>query len=182
VSVSRRAGPPHFGHVAFTNSGVAASGEPPSPVSLAFLRKDDGKIRIRHRDDSIFVAVDHGNGRAPVTLARDAPISEAKRGFTLAKTLGLRVRGHRQNGVVNGEPVVRARIHQPTVLMLLEWAVIVSATRGSLPSGCTTTRTGRPYLRQNSKSRWSCAGTAMMAPVPYSSRTKFPTRSEVFLH
>ena len=34
------------------------------------------------------------------------------------------------------------------------------------PSGWMTTRTGKPYFRANSKSRSSCAGTAMMAPVP----------------
>ena len=28
VSVSRRAGPPHLGHVVLTNSGTCASGEP----------------------------------------------------------------------------------------------------------------------------------------------------------
>ena len=30
VSVSRRAGPPHFGHVVFKNSGTFSSGERPS--------------------------------------------------------------------------------------------------------------------------------------------------------
>ncbi len=34
------------------------------------------------------------------------------------------------------------------------------------PSGWMTTRTGRSYLRANSKSRSSCAGTDMIAPVP----------------
>src|SRR6266478_4289744 len=34
VSVSRRAGPPHFGQVVFTNSGVDARGDSPSPVSF----------------------------------------------------------------------------------------------------------------------------------------------------
>ena len=34
-----------------------------------------------------------------------------------------------------------------------------------------TTFTGIPYLRANSRSRWSCAGTAMTAPVPYSITT-----------
>ena len=34
------------------------------------------------------------------------------------------------------------------------------------PSGLMTTLTGRPYLRANSKSRWSWAGTPMTAPVP----------------
>ena len=33
VSVSRRAGPPHVGHVAFTNSGTCASGESPLPLN-----------------------------------------------------------------------------------------------------------------------------------------------------
>ena len=32
--------------------------------------------------------------------------------------------------------------------------------------GITTGRIGRPYLVANSKSRSSCAGTAMIAPVP----------------
>src|ERR1700733_13346304 len=36
VSVSRRAGLPHFGQVVFTNSGELASGDSPSPVSLTF--------------------------------------------------------------------------------------------------------------------------------------------------
>ena len=30
----------------------------------------------------------------------------------------------------------------------------------------TTIRTGSPNLRAKSRSRWSCAGTAMIAPVP----------------
>src|SRR6266851_8361614 len=46
--------------------------------------------------------------------------------------------------------------------------------------GATTTRTGNPYFWQNSRSRWSCAGTAMIAPVPYSISTKFPTQIGVF--
>ena len=44
-------------------------------------------------------------------------------------------------------------------------AGIVAPSRRS-PSGWMTTRTSRPYLRANSKSRWSWAGTDMMAPVP----------------
>jgi len=36
VSVSRRAGPPHFGQVVFTNSGELASGDSPSPVNVTF--------------------------------------------------------------------------------------------------------------------------------------------------
>ena len=49
---------------------------------------------------------------------------------------------------------------------------IVSPDSGASPVGWITTLTGRSYLRANSKSRWSWAGTAMIAPVPYSARTK----------
>ncbi len=45
-------------------------------------------------------------------------------------------------------------------------SLIVAPSAASCPGSLTTTRTGSPYVRANSKSRWSCAGTAMMAPVP----------------
>jgi len=47
---------------------------------------------------------------------------------------------------------------------------IASGSR-SAPSGRITMRTGSACSRANSKSRWSCAGTPMTAPVPYSIRT-----------
>ena len=43
---------------------------------------------------------------------------------------------------------------------------IVSASGVASPSGTMTTLMGSSNLRANSKSRWSCAGTAMTAPVP----------------
>ena len=45
-------------------------------------------------------------------------------------------------------------------------AGMVAPSNGGMSSGWITTRTSIPYFRANSKSRWSCAGTAMMAPVP----------------
>ena len=36
VSVSRRAGPPHFVHLAFTNSGTRPKGDPPVKVMSTF--------------------------------------------------------------------------------------------------------------------------------------------------
>ena len=45
-------------------------------------------------------------------------------------------------------------------------AAVIAAGSSASPSGCTTTATGRPYVRANSKSRWSWAGTAITAPVP----------------
>ena len=50
-------------------------------------------------------------------------------------------------------------------------SVIASGSIGSDPSGWITTRTGSPCCRANAKSRSSCAGTAMIAPVPYSIST-----------
>ncbi len=45
------------------------------------------------------------------------------------------------------------------------------------PTGRTTTRIGSSYFRANSKSRSSCAGTAITAPVPYSPSTKLATQT-----
>ncbi len=42
VSVSRRAGPPHFGHATLTNSGTFASGESPRPVNSATFGSSTG--------------------------------------------------------------------------------------------------------------------------------------------
>ena len=39
-------------------------------------------------------------------------------------------------------------------------------SRLSSHGGTITGRTGRPWTLANSQSRWSCAGTAMTAPVP----------------
>ena len=36
---------------------------------------------------------------------------------------------------------------------------------------------GSPYFFANSKSRWSCAGTLITAPVPYPESTKFATQT-----
>src|SRR5713101_6774039 len=49
VSVSRRAAPPHFGHLALTNSGTPASGDWPSPVSF--------RSRIKYQDESTNVSM-----------------------------------------------------------------------------------------------------------------------------
>ncbi len=45
-------------------------------------------------------------------------------------------------------------------------SAIADSSAKAPSAGRITGRTAMPYLRQNSKSRWSCAGTAMMAPVP----------------
>ena len=60
----------------------------------------------------------------------------------------------------------------------LETASVSASADGTRPSaGRTTTRIGSAYLRANSKSRSSCAGTAITAPVPYSPSTKLATQT-----
>jgi hypothetical protein len=44
--------------------------------------------------------------------------------------------------------------------------VATPVTFGSCSPVSTTTRTGRSNVRAKSRSRWSCAGTAMIAPWP----------------
>ena len=53
------------------------------------------------------------------------------------------------------------------------WAAYASSIGASsgVPGAATTRRIGSPNLRANSKSRSSWAGTAMIAPVPYSIST-----------
>ena len=64
---------------------------------------------------------------------------------------------------------VRSPLYSPES-MLIPYSDIGSGGSGGSPvppgSDATTRRIGRPYLVANSKSRSSCAGTAMMAPVP----------------
>ena len=43
VSVSRRAGPPHLGHLTLTNSGTCASGESPRPVNVVTFGSSTGR-------------------------------------------------------------------------------------------------------------------------------------------
>ena len=52
-----------------------------------------------------------------------------------------------------------------------------SADGAAWSTGRTTTRIGSAYFRANSKSRSSCAGTAITAPVPYSPSTKLATQT-----
>src|SRR5207302_4317177 len=77
---------------------------------LGVFRKDDGQVLVGYRDNPIFVAVDDGDRRAPVTLAGNAPIAEAISRFSLTEALGLSVRSHGQDGFVRRKARVRARI------------------------------------------------------------------------
>ncbi len=57
---------------------------------LYLLGQEDGKLVIGHGHDAVFGTVKHWDGRAPVTLAADSPVLQAKRnrGFSEAVFLG----------------------------------------------------------------------------------------------
>src|SRR5680860_419277 len=55
------------------------------------------QVRRRYRHDAASLAMDHGDGTAPIALARDAPVAQAELG--LAHALRLAAHGPR------GEPV-----------------------------------------------------------------------------
>ena len=57
---------------------------------LDLLRQQDGELIIGHGHDAVFGTVEHGDGRAPVALAADSPVLQAKRnrGFSEAVLLG----------------------------------------------------------------------------------------------
>ena len=55
------------------------------------------------------------------------------------------------------------------------YAAVRLSALSSCPGGWITTWMGKSYFWANSKSRWSWAGTAITAPVPYSMSTKLAT-------
>ena len=83
VSASRRAGLPHFGQVVFTNDGTFASGGSPLPVSTAWVSMSGSRTGSWSSGTGTplrsgrTLAVDDGDRRAPVALAREAPVALA---------------------------------------------------------------------------------------------------------
>ena len=78
VSVSRLAGARQFGQLGF-QEGLpdSARGERPLPGELDVQGQQHRQVCFGHRDGAAVVAVDDRDGRAPVALARDAPVPEA---------------------------------------------------------------------------------------------------------
>ena len=77
VSVSRRAGPPHFGAGRLARTPAsAASGDSPVGLKSRILRQEDRQLLLRHRHRAAVVAVDDRDRRAPVALARDEPVAQ----------------------------------------------------------------------------------------------------------
>ena len=54
---------------------------------LSIHGQPDGKLRLRNRNDPARVAINNGNGRPPITLARDEPIPQTVLLFSLSPLL-----------------------------------------------------------------------------------------------
>src|SRR5690606_12992259 len=59
-----------------------------------------GQVFFGHGHRAAAVAVDDGDGRAPVALARNAPVAQAPGGLLLAQALGDEQFGHLVDGVL----------------------------------------------------------------------------------
>ncbi len=77
VSVSRRARPPQRGQRAFDEARHVGQRRAALAADLDVSRKDDGEILLLLGDHAAGSAVQHGDRRAPVALAADAPVSQA---------------------------------------------------------------------------------------------------------
>ncbi len=116
MSLSRRAGSPHSGHLTFMNSGTFSSGERPLPVIGNTERQHHRQIFFGHRDDAAFRAINHGDRRAPIALARDAPILDAKCDGGFSETFRFGFGGHDAARFVAGESGVRAGLFDDAIV------------------------------------------------------------------
>ena len=69
----------------FTNSGTRAKRRSALLRDLDLLGQHHRQLIVRHRNQPIALAVDHGNRRAPIALAAHAPILQAIRDRRFAK-------------------------------------------------------------------------------------------------
>ena len=58
------------------------------------VRKRDGKVRLRNRHNTAFLAVDHGHRAAPIALARNSPVPESVGDIPAADACGFRAAGN----------------------------------------------------------------------------------------
>ncbi len=93
MSVSRRAGPPHSGTDRIHERRELGQGRAALLRDLDLLGQQDRELIIGHGNDAVLVAIEHGDGRAPVALAADAPILQAEGDGRLAKAMLLGERG-----------------------------------------------------------------------------------------
>src|SRR6185437_15228517 len=131
-------------------------------LEVDVLRQHDGELVMRHRLRAAFIAVDDRDGRAPITLARHAPVPQTVLNRSLAPARLLGTADDFGCSLLGRQPVRKRE------LTAIPGAFSASSPMGSsaFPGALATTRRiGRWYCFANSKSRWSCPGTPKIAPV-----------------
>ena len=66
-------------------------------IGDAVLRQHHRQIFFGHGHRAVFIAMDDGNRRAPITLATHTPVAQTPRGFLLAQAFGSQQLGHLMN-------------------------------------------------------------------------------------
>ena len=112
MSVSRRAGPPQVGQVVVNEALQAFEGRALLARELDVERQLDGQVGVGDADEAAAVAIDDGNGGAPVALAGDAPVAEPEDRAPAAEALVLGELPHLVHGLVRGEAVEGAGVDQ----------------------------------------------------------------------
>ena len=166
VSVSRRAGPPHFGHVVFTNPAHRPSGDPPRQSDLHLSGRITGKSFSGTGTMPHLFRSRSPGWACPSSAAGNAPVFQPISDRGLAKTVFLGEVRHLLDRVFAASP-----LYSPELISTLSCAVDGSGGSAArvlriVAMGRMTSRISRPYFLANSKSRSSCAGTHMIAPVP----------------
>ena len=82
---------------------------------LHIFRQFHRQLIVRHRHDSILLAIHNRNRRAPIPLARNAPILQSISRLARAKSFRRRIGRHFLDRRVRCQPRVRPGIHQPPV-------------------------------------------------------------------
>ena len=78
VSVSRRAGPPHFGHATFTNSGTSSRGDFPRPVNFTFEGSKGETLYQRYEFWLVNSALKDGNLILPPPILDEIDVEIAR--------------------------------------------------------------------------------------------------------
>ena len=111
VSVSRRAGPPQPGQP--PRPGRVAVERVAGRLEVDVLGQHHRQLFARHRHRAARLAMDDRDRRPPVTLARHAPVAQPPDGRSLAPAVRLGAGDHLADGVLRGEAVEEAAVHQP---------------------------------------------------------------------
>src|SRR5690606_26840143 len=87
-------------------------------VGDQFFGQDHGQVLFGDGDRAAVFAMDDGDGRAPVALARDAPVAQTESGLFFAQAGGGQVGGDGGHGLFVAQAVVFARCDGPALLLV----------------------------------------------------------------